>query len=63
MFSFFKNDKIKLTSHEQAIDICHLNEKIMIEQKHIDDNPDKDTWCTKHDIQILKKIILYLEQK
>ena len=56
------NKKRKLTSHEKAITITHLRIRQNELRKHIKDNPDKDTWCTAHDIECLENAILYLDE-
>lgn len=51
------------TSHEKTISIDHLRIRQNQLRKHIKDNPDKDTWCTAHDIKCIESVIAYLESK
>ena len=60
--SMFSKKKMP-TSHEKTIAIDHLRIRQSQLREHIKDNPDKDTWCTEHDIKCIENVIAYLESR
>lgn len=56
------NKPESLTEHEKAISIMHLNNVIFTLERTSMKVEGYGNWCTKHDIEILKKAIKFLEE-